>query len=55
MAAPWFDRNAGAGCSTPFFDITGGMCGSTALGSWVVTPGELFGRISGVIITTSSV
>ena len=31
------------------------MYGSTRRGRFEVTPGELFGRISGVIITTSSV
>ncbi len=48
--------NAGAGAGCEFFrSDSGGMNVSGKLGSAGVTPGELFGRISGVIITTSSV
>jgi hypothetical protein len=53
MAAPWFGRNARPAIS-PFFGWTGGMPSQPA-GNALVTPVELFGRISGVIITTSSV
>ena len=47
---------AGAGGGTDFFNSdSGGMNESGYFGRSGVTPGELFGRISGVIITTSSV
>ena len=47
--------NAGAGASTDFFCSSVGRNGSGTRGRFGVTPFELRGRISGVIITTSSV
>src|SRR5205814_7266001 len=56
-AAGWASDvlNAGAGIGTSFFIESGGKYGSTSFGRFGVTPGELLARISGVIITTSSV
>ena len=47
--------NAGGGGATDFSCGSAGMYGSGVRGRFGVTPRELFGRISGVIITTSSV
>src|SRR5205085_2884590 len=47
--------NAGGGGSNDFFCGSGGRYGSAWRGRVAVTPAEPFGRISGVIMTTSSV
>ena len=47
--------NAGGGVGFTCFCGSGGKYSSGCLGRFGVTPGELLGRISGVIITTSSV
>src|SRR5581483_5461155 len=47
--------NAGAAGSIDFLGSIGGRNGSANRGRFGVTPGELFGKIIGVIMTTSSV
>jgi hypothetical protein len=47
--------NAGGSGGFACFSLTGGMNVSGVRGSWLVTPTESLARISGVIITTSSV
>ena len=49
------DGKAGAGVGTTFFCSIGGRYGSVIVGRFGVTPGESLRRISGVIMTTSSV
>ena len=48
-------RNAGGGSSIVFFGSIGTMNGSAMRGRFGVTPLEPRGRITGVIMTTSSV